>query len=170
MRLSILCFALGIFWLQQQASLPEFSLLLALAAGGATLMLLPATVARLRRATFLVPIGAMFRVSAAWQWPETEILFPCCTERWRDLPAAVLATVDSGVFDPDRRAVLAQHAQLVDMEGAVLAQLCQQWRIPFYAVKGVTDRAGSGDRRKLLAHLDAVSEALADTVWRELPW
>ena len=65
MRLSILCFAIGVGYLQQQASLPEFSLLAILAAGGGLSMLLPLVMRQLHRASFLVPIGA-FLLGIAW--------------------------------------------------------------------------------------------------------
>ena len=64
MRLSILCFTLGICWLQRQAGLPEPALLVALAMSGA-ILLLPAALARLRAALVLAPIGA-FLLGIAW--------------------------------------------------------------------------------------------------------
>lgn len=114
------------------------------------------------------PVGALYRVTNALFWPETATYYPCGLDRWSELPPAVLATVDTPVFDPERRREMARYAQLVDMEGAVIARCCQQLGILCYAIKGVTDRAGTGDRKHLLANLDAVSQTLADTVWKQL--
>ncbi|MCX7174111.1 MAG: DNA internalization-related competence protein ComEC/Rec2 [Proteobacteria bacterium] len=65
MRLSILCFAAGIAFLQQQAALPESSLLVMLAVGGTMLMLAPVALTKWRHAVLLVPIGA-FLLGIAW--------------------------------------------------------------------------------------------------------
>ena len=62
MRLSIICFAFGIVWLQQQASLPDQALLVLLAAAGAILLLLPLSGRPWRSAA---PLGA-FLIGIAW--------------------------------------------------------------------------------------------------------
>ena len=62
MRLSILCFAVGIAWLQQQASLPDPALLALLGGGGAGLLLLPLAG---RRYHIAAPLGA-FLIGIAW--------------------------------------------------------------------------------------------------------
>lgn len=62
MRLSILCFAVGIAWLQRQAGLPALDLLVLLAGGGASLLMLPLVHRRLQ---VVAPIGA-FLLGIAW--------------------------------------------------------------------------------------------------------
>ncbi|MBI5921716.1 MAG: DNA internalization-related competence protein ComEC/Rec2 [Betaproteobacteria bacterium] len=62
MRLSIFCFAVGIVWLQQQASLPDRVELAWLAVAGTTLLLTPLARFRLRGGA---PIGA-FLLGIAW--------------------------------------------------------------------------------------------------------
>lgn len=62
MRTSILCFALGIAWLQAQAALPDPAPLWVMAAAGAALLALPLTLPAWRIAT---PIGA-FLLGIAW--------------------------------------------------------------------------------------------------------
>lgn len=70
MRLSILCFAVGIVWLQQQASLPDPALLVTLAAIGAGLLLLPLAGRRWHAGWhsgwhIAAPLGA-FLIGIAW--------------------------------------------------------------------------------------------------------
>jgi len=65
MRLSILGFSVGVGWLQQQARLPEYSLLVMLALGGAILTLMPVLISRFPKSKILVPIGA-FLFGIAW--------------------------------------------------------------------------------------------------------
>ncbi|MEI8242596.1 MAG: hypothetical protein WCI17_04960 [bacterium] len=113
-------------------------------------------------------VAAICRVSAACLWPAEKIMHACGVDRWTELPGAVLATVEQPVFDPVRRAAIARHADIVDMEGAAIAQCCQARGVPCYAVKGVTDLAGTNGRQRLLQNLDTVSEALAERTWGEL--
>lgn len=53
----------------------------------------------------------------------------------------VLATGDTFVTDVDHRAMLARRADLVDMEGAAVAQVCRAYRVPLTLVKVVSDKA-----------------------------
>lgn len=113
-------------------------------------------------------VGGIFRISEAYLWPEMETMYACRGDRWIDLPSAVLATVDRPVFDPVWRGAIARWADIVDMEGAVIAQGCQAKGVPLYAIKGVTDLAGENERERLLANLDRISMVLAELLWREL--
>jgi len=65
MRLPILCFAVGIGCLQQQASLPETWVLAMLAGGGVILLLMPVAVPRLQGTSLLAATGA-FLLGIAW--------------------------------------------------------------------------------------------------------
>lgn len=113
-------------------------------------------------------VGGIFRISDAYLWPETKTKYACRVDRWTDLPSAVLATVEQPVFDPVWRGAIARFADIVDMEGAVIAQRCQAKGVPLYAIKGVTDLAGKTGRARLRANLDRISIVLAERVWREL--
>lgn len=65
------------------------------------------------------------------------------TDRW-ELPegdGTVLATGDTFVADRDRRAALAERADLVDMEGAALAHVAAAFGIDCRLVKVVSDSA-----------------------------
>ena len=113
-------------------------------------------------------VGEVFRVATACLWPAAETMFICRDDRWKSLLHVVLATVAEPVFDPMRKAEIAHDADIVDMEGAAIAQGCQARGVPVYLIKGVTDQAGANDRACLLRNLDTVSSAVADVLWQEL--
>ncbi|MFA7281605.1 MAG: DNA internalization-related competence protein ComEC/Rec2, partial [Sterolibacterium sp.] len=81
MRLSILCFAVGIVWLQQQASLPDGVELAWLAVAGSVLLLMPLGRPCVRSAA---PIGA-FLLGIAWSGASAQYRL-----------ADALATIDEG--------------------------------------------------------------------------
>lgn len=54
---------------------------------------------------------------------------------------ARLATGDRLVVDPAQRAHLAEHADLVDMEGYAVAATCRRFEVPVRLVKAVSDSA-----------------------------
>jgi len=114
-----------------------------------------------------VGVGEIFRISKVCLWPYTQTMYTCREDRWTDLPSAMLATVDRPVFDQVWRCEIACHADIVDMEGAVIAQACRARNMPLYAIKGITDLAGDGDRELMLGNLGKMSGILADRVWRE---
>ncbi|MFT4087974.1 MAG: nucleosidase [Gordonia sp. (in: high G+C Gram-positive bacteria)] len=65
------------------------------------------------------------------------------TDEW-ELPGGdgtVLATGDTFVNDAEHRAVLAQRADLVDMEGAAVVHVCADFGLPVRLVKVVSDYA-----------------------------
>lgn len=53
--------------------------------------------------------------------------------------SAILATSDTAVLDPEHRQKLSVKADLVDMEGAVIAQACQPFQIKCVMFKFVSD-------------------------------
>lgn len=112
--------------------------------------------------------GEIFRITSILAWPAISGACPCVSDRWPALRSASLATVVQPVFDPTLRREIAAFADLVDMEGVVIAQACREKNIPFHAVKGVTDLSGEGDRKTLFANLDKVSATIADLLWKEL--
>ncbi len=68
------------------------------------------------------------------------------TDRWElpDGDGTVLASGDTFVADPVRRAELARHAHLVDMEGCAVAHVSAEFRVTCRLVKAVTDNADEG--------------------------
>jgi adenosylhomocysteine nucleosidase len=67
-------------------------------------------------------------------------------DRWElpDGDGTVLASGDTFVADPARRATLAQIADLVDMEGCALAHVSAEFGVPCRMVKVVSDGADEG--------------------------
>ncbi|MCF8610131.1 nucleosidase [Gordonia sp. HY285] len=86
-------------------------------------------------------------------------------DRWEfdDGDGSVLATGDTFVTDPARRAQLAERADLVDMEGAAIAQVCAHYRIPLTLVKAVSDQADDS-AMEWPQVVDAAARQLADWV------
>lgn len=79
-----------------------------------------------------------------------------------------LATGDAFIADDAVRAVLAQRAQLVDMEGYAVARACQQAGVPCDLVKVVSDTASSDAARTWAEQADATARVIADIVSAEL--
>ncbi len=73
-----------------------------------------------------------------------------------------LATGDVFVSDAQTRARLAEHADLVDMEGYAVAAACRMAGVPVRLVKHVSDRADEGARTSWLDSVHQASAALGD--------
>lgn len=80
---------------------------------------------------------------------------------WADLPKARLVTVNKPVFDSGRRYELSKFGDLVDMEGAAVAQAADLFGIPCCMIKGVTDMADKGERERLQQNVNLVSRRIA---------
>lgn len=74
----------------------------------------------------------------------------------------VLLTVDKPVFDPVRRKILSADTQLVDMEGGIIARICERNNIPCQLIKIISDDAT--ERKQLKRNLHKVSKILADNL------
>lgn len=72
----------------------------------------------------------------------------------------VLTTGDVFVADDARRSVLAEHADLVDMEGFAVARVCQAWGVSVRLVKQVSDSADSSAGRSWRQTVDECAEVL----------
>ncbi len=71
-----------------------------------------------------------------------------------------LATGDAFIADPQARARLAEHADLVDMEGYAVAAAALQANVPVTLVKRVSDQAGDGAARSWRDTVDDCAEEL----------
>ena len=80
----------------------------------------------------------------------------------RDLRRGRLLTRTQPLFDANEAAQLAASADLVDMEGAAIAQACADAGIPCAVIKAVSDFAD--DRATLLSNLAGASHALAQVL------
>ncbi|MBU0653046.1 MAG: hypothetical protein KKG96_09220 [Proteobacteria bacterium] len=54
-------------------------------------------------------------------------------------PLATLATQDRPLRDPDERGKVVMHAQLADMEGAAVVQVCRRFHVKCFLFKFVSD-------------------------------
>lgn len=92
----------------------------------------------------------------------------CAATQWPALPAARLVTCDRPVFDLQRRNACAKLGEVVDMEGAAIARVADLYQVPWEMLKGITDTAQATDRATLQQNLNAVSERIAQYLWRAL--
>ena len=74
----------------------------------------------------------------------------------------VLATGDVFVSDPVLRLRLAEHADLVDMEGYAVAAAATAFGVPVRIIKHVSDQADSGALKSWQATVDECARALAN--------
>ncbi|WP_280700815.1 nucleosidase [Kitasatospora sp. GP82] len=81
-----------------------------------------------------------------------------------DTPGPTLATGDLFVSDPEARDRLAEHADLVDMEGYALATVAQRANVPLRLIKHVSDEAGAGADRTWRESVDGCARILAEWV------
>lgn len=109
--------------------------------------------------------GKLFTVSLTVREPSDpesgETVCRLTSGPWTDLPKARLVTVSTPVFEEDRRSRLALLGELVDMEGAGVAEASAGRGVPCWMLKGVTDKAGDNDREKLHHNLEQVSRRIA---------
>ena len=75
-----------------------------------------------------------------------------------------LVTVDRPVFQTDRKEKLATFADLVDMEGFVIAKLCQEHNIPCVLIKGVTDFGDPKGKADIKRHITFVSKKVTEAL------
>ena len=72
-----------------------------------------------------------------------------------------LTTGDAFIADPAARDRLAEHADLVDMEGYALVRAATAARIPITLVKQVSDEAGDEAATSWIDTVEACSDKLA---------
>jgi nucleoside phosphorylase len=68
-------------------------------------------------------------------------------------PTAVLATQDKPVRDPAERERIARDAQLVDMEGASVAQACRRFHTKCFLFKFVSDTPDHGTSNDIVKNI-----------------
>lgn len=77
-----------------------------------------------------------------------------------------LLTVDFPVFDLDKKKKLSELAQLVDMEGAVIANVCKENNLTFQLIKIISDVAEN--RHQLEMNLFDMSKILANRLVNDI--
>lgn len=88
--------------------------------------------------------SAVRRLTGETAYPELSLYDVQGGQPGHDEPALRLATGDVFVDDPRTRARLAEHADLVDMEGYAIAWIARRRGIPVDLVKLVSDSADDG--------------------------
>jgi len=120
------------------------------------------------------PVGQLYRIAQAVDGQSVladgEIRqWMCAFDLWTDLPAGRLASVPEPVFQADRREKLTSQADVVDMEGAAVAEACSARGIRCYMLKGVSDLANHTGKDDIRKNIAAVSEKLTRVLASELP-
>ena len=112
-------------------------------------------------------VGDIVNVTHSWVFQDGEIhkdvchlsAHPISLEGYAD---GVLLTVDRPVFDQYQKKSFSDIAHLVDMEGGVVARLCEQKNISCQLIKIISDSAV--ERNQLKNNLCYMSEKLADRI------
>lgn len=113
--------------------------------------------------------GGVYRVSSAVDWPDREHRpIPCAATGVEDLPSVRLVTSDTPVFDDETRRVLQKAGDAVDMEGAVIADVCHSSGVECVEIKCISDFARNGEREQLLKNLDKSSRRAATVLAERL--
>ena len=109
-------------------------------------------------------VGDIVNVTRSWIYQAGEfheIDYPVSghTNHLKGYLDGVLLTIDRPVFDRHQKKFLSGVAQLVDMEGGIIAILCKQNNIPCQLIKVISDF--SIERNQLALNLGNVSKELA---------
>ncbi len=108
-------------------------------------------------------VGDLFWVSQARHadTPDGPQSFSCHFLESLPLPRARLITSQVPVFDPAQKEGFVDWAQLVDMEGAAIAEQCQAQGVPCLMLKGITDMADAEGKQSIADHMDEVAKRIA---------
>jgi len=93
----------------------------------------------------------------------------CSPGAWGEMGRARLASVSEPVFEDDRRRRLSSVADVVDMEGFAVAEVCRRRDVEIVMLKGVSDGADGSGKRDIVRNIGKVSCRLAETVAKGLP-
>jgi nucleoside phosphorylase len=114
-------------------------------------------------------VGCVYRVSSAVDWPSLpDVSISFSERRFESLRPAGLVTVDEPVFDDELRLKLSVFGELVDMEGAVIAEAAAAANIECVGIKCISDFAKDGDRNTLHANLHRASTAIAEVMLEKI--
>ena len=120
------------------------------------------------------PVGTLYTVEEAFvadalhsKKPSSMVGVPLTA--WPGMNAKRLGSVSEPLFDTARRDAIATQCELVDMEGAAVAQACRELGVACHLLKGVSDDARPGSRDTLMEQLEPVSRLLAEQVIQDLP-
>ena len=75
-----------------------------------------------------------------------------------------LVSVETPLYEADRKRELARQYDVVDMEGYAVARVCEAHEIPCLILKGVTDFGDAQASAEIQEHIGPVSETVAEAV------
>ena len=75
-----------------------------------------------------------------------------------------LLSVEKPIFEKERREQGAKQADVVDMEGFSVAQVCQEKGVPCLLIKGITDFGDSDGKADIQIHIQQVSKQVSKAV------
>ena len=105
--------------------------------------------------------GAVFRVSSVRNESLREsVTLAAGTKR--------LVSVETPLFEAERKQTLSSGGDLVDMEGFAVAQVCEAQGVSCILLKGVTDFGDGEGKADIKTHLASVSSAVADALFELL--
>ncbi len=89
------------------------------------------------------PLGAIFHINKIVEYDRHELTTrkPCIHNPsiLNGFQTATLSTSDMAVLDPDKRKKISMNADLIDMEGASVAQACRKFNTKCFIFKFVSD-------------------------------
>ena len=114
-------------------------------------------------------VNDLYCVSKALYWQSSNRqTFPCKAEFFDKKKHVTLATCIKPVFDSELRKEIAAYADIVDMEGAAIAEICDSNSITCTLIKGVSDGAYKGERKTLFENIDLLSKRMSTLIWNNL--
>ncbi|MGD9201675.1 MAG: hypothetical protein PVI26_08945 [Chitinispirillia bacterium] len=118
-------------------------------------------------------INELYCVSKAlfWQGSDQGInrqSFTCKPEFFDKKKHVTLATCTKPVFDSGLRKKIALYADIVDMEGAAIAEVCSNNSVACTLIKGVSDGADKAVKKTLHENMKFLSKRMTEIIWDNL--
>lgn len=111
-------------------------------------------------------INSLYQVNKVLYWPDTgRGSFSCALFPDLSLQRVTLASCGEGIFDSEKRQQINQFADIVDMEGAAIVELGNQYGLSCRLLKGVSDQADTGQQKMLFKNLKHLALSMAQLIW-----
>lgn len=113
-----------------------------------------------------VRIGGIYQVNESMVLPDVKNIYLSSALLPVNLfPQVSLISSKKPVFDLKTKEKLNEYADIVDMEGALIAKKCNEYKIPCSLIKGVSDLADTDNNKILMQNIGKVSSALAKAIY-----
>ncbi len=110
-----------------------------------------------------LPINSLYTVSETFYWPDKEKgVYKSNLKLFKNLKEVKLATCKEPIFNTELRKKISKYGDIVDMEGAAIAQKCEEYAISYSFLKGVSDKADVGHKKILYQNIDKLAQKMAD--------